>query len=70
MSELSQQVAAVAGTARLIAAGLGAPVLRLAAAGHGVRHAMAIRRASRPVAELRTEGRAAQVRALPDRVRR
>lgn len=46
MSELSEQVTAVAGTTRLLAAGLGAPVLRLAAAGHGVRHAMAIRRAA------------------------
>jgi methyl-accepting chemotaxis protein len=46
MSELSEQVSAVAGTTRLIAAGLGAPVLRLAAAGHGVRRAMAIRRAA------------------------
>lgn len=60
MSELSEQVAAVTGTARLIAAGLGAPVLRLAAAGHGVRRAMAIRRmasgraqASQPLAPAR-----------------
>jgi methyl-accepting chemotaxis protein len=44
MSELSEQVAAVSGTARLIAAGLGTPVLRLAAAGHGVRHAITVRR--------------------------
>ncbi len=43
MSDLSEQVAAVAGTTRLIASGLGAPVLRLAAAGHGVRRAIAIR---------------------------
>ena len=61
MSELSEQVAAVAGTTRLIASGLGAPVLRLAAAGHGVRRAMAIRRAGRPVAELRADGGNAQV---------
>lgn len=47
MSELSEQVAAVAGTARLIAAGLGVPVLRLAAAGHGVRRALAMRRPGR-----------------------
>jgi len=46
MSELSEQVAAVTGTARLIAAGLGTPVLRLAAAGHGVRRAIAIRRSA------------------------
>lgn len=51
MSDLSEQVTAVAGTARLIAVGLGAPVLRLAAAGHGVRRALAIRRA-RQVREL------------------
>jgi hypothetical protein len=45
MSDLSDQVSAVAGTAKLIAAGLGSPVLRLAAAGHGVRYALALRRA-------------------------
>jgi uncharacterized protein YoxC len=67
MSELSEQVAAVAGTARLIASGLGAPVLRLAAAGHGVRRAIAIRRAGRTVAELRANSRTAPVRPLPDR---
>jgi uncharacterized protein YoxC len=67
MSELSEQVAAVAGTARLIATGLGAPVLRLAAAGHGVRRAMAIRRAGRQVAGLRADGGTEQVRALHDR---
>ena len=70
MSELSEQVAAVAGTTRLIASGLGAPVLRLAAAGHGVRRAMAIRRSGRPVAELRSDSGPAQVRggrAVPDR---
>ncbi|HEX9034942.1 MAG TPA: hypothetical protein VF834_24125, partial [Streptosporangiaceae bacterium] len=44
MSELSEQVTAVAGTARLIAVGLGTPVLRLAAAGHGVRRALALRK--------------------------
>jgi uncharacterized protein YoxC len=44
MSELSEQVSAVAGSARLIATGLGTPVLRLAAAGYGVRRALAIRR--------------------------
>jgi len=44
MSDLSEQVSAVAGTARLISAGLGAPVLRFAAAGYGFRRAMAIRR--------------------------
>jgi hypothetical protein len=50
MSELSVQVSAVAGTAKLIASGLGTPVLRLAAAGHGVRHALAVRRSARPAA--------------------
>ena len=44
MSELSEQVSAVAGTARLISVGLASPVLRLAAAGHGLRRAVAIRR--------------------------
>jgi methyl-accepting chemotaxis protein len=59
MSELSEQVSAVTGTARLIAVGLGTPVLRLAAAGHGVRRAIAIRRSS------------AQRRAIePDRAQR
>jgi len=43
MSDLSEQVSAVAGTARLIANGLGAPALRLAAAGYGVRQALALR---------------------------
>lgn len=43
MAELSEQVSAVAGTARLIADGLGAPVLRLAAAGYGVRRAIRLR---------------------------
>jgi methyl-accepting chemotaxis protein len=57
MSELAGQVSAVAATARLIAAGLGTPVLRLAAAGHGVRYALAVRRSR------------ALVRAPADRVR-
>jgi hypothetical protein len=43
MSDLSEQVSAVAGTARLIANGLGVPALRLAAAGYGVRQALAVR---------------------------
>ena len=47
MSDLSEQVTAVAGTARLIANGLSAPVLRFAAASHGVKRALAVRRASR-----------------------
>lgn len=56
MSELSEQVTAVAGTARLIAAGLGTPALRMAAAGHGVRRALAIRRSWRPSALVRGGG--------------
>jgi uncharacterized protein YoxC len=44
MTDLSEQVSAVAGTARLIAVGLGTPVLRLAAFGHGIRGAIAMRR--------------------------
>jgi uncharacterized protein YoxC len=51
MTDLSEQVSAVAGSARLIANGLGTPVLRIAAAGHGVRRALAIRRAG-PAREL------------------
>jgi hypothetical protein len=47
MTDLSEQVSAVAGTTQLIAHGLGAPVLRLAAFSHGVRSALAIRRAGR-----------------------
>ena len=64
MTDLSEQVCAVAGSARLIANGLGAPVLRLAAAGYGVRQALAIRRAGR--------AGAGGLRELPgsDRVRR
>ena len=69
LSELSVQVSAVAGTARLIASALGAPVLRLAAAGHGVRHALAMRRPAHGRG-LRADGAAAQVRALADRPQR
>jgi hypothetical protein len=56
----------VAGSAKLIANGLGAPVLRLAAASYGVRRALALRRTSRTGAADRTV-----VRQLPgrDRVR-
>ena len=46
MTDLSEQVSAVAGSARLIANGIGTPVLRLAAAGYGVRRAIAVRRSS------------------------
>ena len=55
MSDLSEQVSAVAGTTRLIAAGLGGPVLRLAAAGHGVRRPLAFRRSGQ-VAQLPRRG--------------
>jgi methyl-accepting chemotaxis protein len=69
MSELSVQVSAVAGTARLIASGLGAPVLRLAAAGHGVRHALAVRRSASAGRRQQPDG-AAPVKALSDRAGR
>lgn len=65
MSELSVQVSAVASTAKLIASGLGTPVLRLAAAGHGVRHALAARRSGRP-AEIRSRRGAGSLMALPE----
>jgi hypothetical protein len=64
MSELSVQVNAVAGTAKLIASGLGTPVLRLAAAGHGVRHALAIRRPGSRAASIHARGGSGQLRAL------
>lgn len=61
MTDLSEQVSAVAGSARLIANGLGAPVLRLAAASYGVKRALAMRRVG---------GRAGEgVRELPGRER-
>lgn len=61
MNELSEQVSAVAGSARLVANGIGAPVLRLAAAGYGVRRALSVRRADR----VGRAGRAGRVRELP-----
>jgi hypothetical protein len=64
MSELSAQVSAVARTAKLIASGLGAPVLRLAAAGHGVRHALAIRRTAGSSGIVSRGG--GRLRALPE----
>ena len=64
MTDLSVQVSAVAGTAKLIAAGLGTPVLRLAAAGHGVRHALAIRRPGRRDAGIPSRSGGGQLRAL------
>lgn len=63
MTDLSEQVSAVAGTARLIATGLGTPVLRLAAAGHGIRRALAIRRAGSVAVSGGRASRAAQARA-------
>jgi len=75
MVDLHEQVSAVAGAARLIAVGLGAPVLRLAAAGHGVRHALALRRSGR-LAGRGVNGSPARVGgsatlpALPDRAQR
>jgi hypothetical protein len=68
MSELSVQVSAVASTAKLIASGLGTPVLRLAAAGHGVRHALAVRRSGQP-AGIRSHRGGGGRRALPERER-
>jgi methyl-accepting chemotaxis protein len=55
MSDLSEQITAVAGTARMIATGLGVPVVRLAAAGHGVRYALAIRRSGRVAGSARLQ---------------
>jgi hypothetical protein len=65
MSELSEQVSAVAGTARVIATGLGVPVLRLAAAGHGVRHALARRRPAQATGSPGLTG-SARLRAVPE----
>jgi len=67
MSDLSDQVSAVAGSAKLIANGLGAPVLRFAAASYGVRRALAIRRAGRP--DGTGTGRPTTIRDLPGRER-
>ena len=64
MSELSEQVSAVAGTARVIATGLGTPVLRLAAAGHGVRYALALRRSGQAAGGAARAG-SARLRAVP-----
>ena len=47
MSELSEQVAAATGTVRLLTRGLSATAFRIAAAGYGVRHALAARRSGR-----------------------
>ena len=65
MSELSEQVSAVAGTARVIATGLGTPVLRLAAAGHGVRYALSRRRSGQAAGGPGLAGQA-RLPAVPD----
>lgn len=52
MAELSGHVSALAGLARGISAGLGAPVLRLAAFAFGVRRAVSLRRAPGVMSEL------------------
>jgi type II secretory pathway component PulL len=44
MAELSGHVSALAGLARGISAGVGAPLVRLAALGYGLRRAIAVRR--------------------------
>jgi hypothetical protein len=44
MAELSGHVSALAGLAQAISAGVGAPLLRLAALGYGLRRAIGIRR--------------------------
>ena len=51
MTDLSEQISAVAGSARLVANGIGAPVLRVAAASYAVRRALAMRGVGRAVAE-------------------
>src|SRR5262249_4108990 len=68
MADLSVQVSAVAGTAKLIASGLGTPVLRMAAAGHGVRHALAMRRSGHSGQRVAMRD-GARVRAAADRAR-
>ena len=67
MSELSEEVSAVARTARLIASGLGTPALRLAALGHGVRRALAMRRAGQVTQVTQLPGGAMPGRAAPGR---
>jgi hypothetical protein len=55
MAELSGHVSALAGLARGISAGLGGPLLRVAAFAYGVRRAVSLRRAPGVMSEL--EGR-------------
>lgn len=69
MAELSGHVSALAGLARGMSAGLGAPLLRLAAFAFGVRRAVSLRRAP-GVAAVQNQGvlasREATARGLPD----
>ena len=67
VSDLAEQVSAVAGTARLISAGLGTPVLRIAALGHGIRYALRRRAAAAPAHVVRG-GAASAARAISDGV--
>ena len=53
MAELSGHVSALAGLARGISAGLGAPLLRVSAFAYGVRRAVALRRPGRVAATAR-----------------
>ena len=69
MAELSGHVSALAGLARGISAGLGAPLLRVAAFAFGVRRAVSLRRPP-GVAAVRNQGvltsREAAARSVPD----
>jgi hypothetical protein len=68
MAELSGHVSALAGLARGISAGLGAPLLRVAAFAFGVRRAVSLRRAP-GVAAVRNQGvlaSRAAARSVPD----
>jgi Bacterial protein of unknown function (DUF948) len=69
MAELSGHVSALAGLARGISAGLGAPLLRVAAFAFGVRRAISLRRAP-GAAAMRNQGvlasREAAARPVPD----
>jgi hypothetical protein len=69
MAELSGHVSALAGLARGISAGLGGPLLRVAAFAFGVRRAVALRRAP-GVAAVQNQGvlasREAAARSVPD----
>lgn len=56
MAELSGHVSALAGLARGISAGLGAPLLRVAAFGFGVRRAVSVRLSPGAAAPAREQG--------------